>query len=422
MKKNWLRAAALLLTGISLFANGGAILAKTVVKTDVTNYFQQGIVDIELEEYEKRPNGKEGAFTDNQTILPGSTISKIPRVKNEAVDCYIRLKVSHDGGQLQLTDDDILGWNKDLRKVGEYYYYTKVLEHGKSFDVFKEVKIPPEWTSAVSGKDIKIRIDVDAIQSRNFVPSFASSNPWGNIEIENCLYEDGYNFTKFKKGQDSKLEVYLTEKADQLVHAPDDFFTRFGYVLPGDTLSDSISLNNMADKPMALYFGTSKIENGGTLDQMELTITIKRPDGSSDTVYEGKMNTDLQYRLLGTFQPGQEGELLFTIHVPEWLTNKYALDTGMVKWLFMAEFEDNLPKKTPDPDTPPTPTETATAEESVQGATNIPPEGVAGALNIPSSHLRKTGDTGLTPYVIAFAVSAVAFVLIYGRKRKGGKS
>ena len=54
MKKNWLRAAALLLTGISLFANGGAILAKTVVKTDVINYFQQGIVDIELDEYERK--------------------------------------------------------------------------------------------------------------------------------------------------------------------------------------------------------------------------------------------------------------------------------------------------------------------------------------------------------------------------------
>ena len=425
MKKNWLRAAALLLTGISLFANGGAILAKTVVKTDVTNYFQQGIVDIELDEYELRPDGTEGPFTNNQTVLPGSTISKIPRIVNEAVDCYIRLKVSYDGGQLQLTDDNILGWNQDLRKIGDYYYYVKVLEHDKAFDVFNQVKIPSEWTSAVSGKDIKIRIDVDAVQARNFVPAFSSSNPWGNIEIENCLYEDGYNFTKFKKGQDSDLKVYLTEKADQLVHTPDDFFSEFGYILPGDTLTDSVNLKNRANKPMALYFGTNSLETGGTLDKIELKIELKKPDGTTETVYEGLMNTDLEYKLLGTFQPGQEGELLFTLHVPESLTNIYALDAGRVKWLFMAEFEQDVPSNPPsDPpsDTPSTPSTPSTPPAGVQGTNNItPPEGVAGTLNIPSSHLRQTGDAGLAPYMVAFMVSALGFILLLAcGKRKGG--
>ncbi len=429
MKKKWFRMAALVLFGLSLFTSGGGILAKTTVRTDVTSYFEVGIVDIELEEYAIGADGKETSYTDGQKITPGETVSKIPRVTNEGVDCYIRVKLGFETGSKTAQDMDeecLGGLDKNLKKTGEYWYYTKVLKHGESFDIFKEVTFPTVWNEKDEGIAPKVSIQVDAIQARNITPSFNTSNPWGSVEIESCLYEDGYEFNKFKKADEKELSVYLLENGRELVHTPDDFFTAFPCILPGDTLTDSVELRNRFSRPMVLYFASSTVESGGTLDEVELTITCRMPDGSSKKVYEGKLNTDLEYRLLGTFNAGQQGTLEFTLHVPEELGNRYALDSGRVKWLFMAEYEDEAPRTPNEPDEPDDPDAPSpyTPSEGVAGVQNIPSQGVAGVLRVPESHLRQTGDAGLAPYLAVFVISAAGFlaVLLSGRRKRGARS
>lgn len=420
-KRKWLRMTVLWLLILSFLTSGTGVLAKTVVKTDVTNNFQMGIVDIELDEYQKDSQGKETSYKDNLQVMPGETVSKIPRVLNEAVDSYVRIKVDISTdfeSSHPITLDNISGWNKDLVKIGDYYYYKKILGHGKSFDIFDKVTFPSEWDAAEADGNVKINITVDAIQARNFKPNYDSKNPWGDVEIEHCLHEDGYDFNTFKQKGTEKLSVTLIDKAAGLVHKPDDFFINFGYLLPGDTLTDTVAIKNSYSKPMSLYFASNVLESGGTLDELKLKIVLKLPDGTSRTVYEGKLNTDFEYKLLGTFSAGQEGEFIFTVTVPEELQNKYSLDTGKVKWLFMAEFDEDTPKPE-DPKNPPESPQNPPSPSDPPGSTNPP-----ASIPVPTSHIRKSGDTGLLPYVVTFAVSAAGlavFAIAANKQKKKGE-
>ena len=67
--------------------SGGLVYA--MPETSVDNHFETGLVDIELDEYQLDEEGKEEPYTDKQNILPGATISKIPRIHNEG-DVYKR--------------------------------------------------------------------------------------------------------------------------------------------------------------------------------------------------------------------------------------------------------------------------------------------------------------------------------------------
>lgn len=412
-RRKWFRTAAFALLAASFLASGSGILAKTVVKTDVTNNFQVGIVDIELDEYSKDASGKESVYVNELDILPAQTVSKIPRVKNEAVDSYVRLKIDISTNfetDHPITLENISGWNEHLKKVGDYYYYTKILKNGEKFDVFNSVTFPSEWDNTEDGK-VEIKITADAIQARNFVPKFDTKNPWGNVEIEHCLHEDGYDFNKLKKAEDNNLSVTLIDKAEGLVHKPDDFFLNFPYLLPGDTITDSVELKNSYSQPMNLYFASSTMENGGTLDELLVKIVCKLSDGTSRTTYEGKLNTDMEYKLLGTFGPGAEGELIFTVSVPAELKNKYSLDTGKVKWLFMAEFDEPEPEK-PEKPKPPTP-------EKPKPSTPTPKPTPPTTKPVPDTDIRKSGDEGMMPYIIVFLLSAAGIAYMAYDKKKG---
>ena len=55
---------------------------------EVLNGFETGIVDIEITEYQEI-DGNEILWEDDQEIIPGKVISKIPRIRNNGCECYI---------------------------------------------------------------------------------------------------------------------------------------------------------------------------------------------------------------------------------------------------------------------------------------------------------------------------------------------
>ena len=158
--------------------------------------------------------------------------------------------------------------------------------------------------------------------------------------------------------------------------------------MPGDAMTDKVTLRNNYTKPVNLYFGSIASKSGTVLDYMYAKIYFKPSGGSETLIYEGKLNTDMQYRLLATINAGQQGEMIFTISVPTTVDNKYALQKSNIKWLFMAEFEKDKPASVQTPILP--------------------------------THIFKTGDTGLTPYIITMVISGIGllYVLIASKKRK----
>ena len=391
-KHKFVRVSAVVLLLVAFLSSSTNVFAKTVLQTDVLNNFQIGIVDIDLSEYQENDNKTETEFKNNLEVWPGGTVSKIPRIKNKGADAYIRVKVDINDSNIKsnkhLTADNISGWNKDLVKRGDYYYYTKVLKNAQSFDVFKKVSVPAQWDSEAAGQSFDIKISVDAIQAKNFSPNFDEKEPWGNVEIQKCIHENGYDFNTLKAASNQKLSVTLLDKATDLISSPKDFFVNLPYLMPGDAMTDKVTLRNNYTKPVNLYFGSIASKSGTVLDYMYAKIYFKPSGGSETLIYEGKLNTDMQYRLLATINAGQQGEMIFTISVPTTVDNKYALQKSNIKWLFMAEFEEDKPASVQTPILP--------------------------------THIFKTGDTGLTPYLITMVISGIGllYVLIASKKRK----
>lgn len=123
-----------------------------------------------------------------------------------------------------------------------------------------------------------------------------------------------------------------------------DLFDHFGELMPGDTASGELELNNSSDNKINIYFftelGDSNRESAKDLfKEIKLTITH-----SGELIYEGDLEgAELNDAiLLSTLNPGESSKLVYEIEVPTTLNNKYELAENTVIWNFQAqEAEDN---------------------------------------------------------------------------------
>lgn len=323
-------------SGIAAFAAGSSL--------SVTSRITTGVVDIQLTEYQMT-DGKEVEYEDNQIILPGKKISKIPRISNIGNDCYVRAKIEVEG-----TEESIQVYGMDtswIKCSDGYYYYDRILENGQETDLFRGVQIPEDFSQEEEGKDFQIQIDIDAIQSQNFFPDYSAEDPWGEVEILTCTEDGSYNITAMTQTGSRDFAVVYLGDSRKLITNTDDFFVNFPAVQPGDEYSDSLTLYNGVQEPMKLYFSTAdavltQTEDESTakelLEQIQLRITLGK-DGRTEQIYSGalagkELNNGI---LLGTFTEGESAELHFTIEVPEGLDNAYTLSDAAVQWIFSTE-------------------------------------------------------------------------------------
>ena len=316
----------------------GAIYGLTSV--DVTNHFETGIVDIDLEEFQII-DGREMAWEDNPTIWPGDVISKIPRVFNSGNDCYIRAKITFRGTEY-LDESDLQGIGEKWIKADDgYYYYTDILPHGENVDIFQAVSIPEELPEEAEGKTFYINIDVDAIQSKNFTPDFEVAAPWGAVEI--LKNEKGnYDVSTFKQSDSQSFEIVYQADAKKLTKNADDFFVNFPYLMPGDTYSDSVKLENTGSEPILLHFRSNAEDDSELLDKIRLKITSVI-DGKTEVFYEGSLRAAglAKDSILGTIPADSAGEFNFEIYVPHELNNPYSISSSRVQWIFSTEVIEN---------------------------------------------------------------------------------
>ena len=313
-----------------------------MVSVDVTNHFETGIVDISLTEYQ-RIGDSETLWVDSPIVLPGDTISKIPRIHNDGNDCYVRAKVTISAPEGE--DADYLS-GISIGGIGEqwyladdgYYYYSNILPHGEDVDVFQWVKIADNLSNEQQGRLFYVDIDVDAIQSKNFAPDYSSATPWGSVEILLCEKEGMYDISQLKQSDTQSFQIVYQGDAQKLIKSHDDFFTNIPYLLPGDVYSDSVSISNTGAKDIKLYFRSEALDSSELLDKITLKITTDI-NGKEKVFYEGALRAeDLNESLvLGVIPKGEKGTFKFEISVPSELNNKYTILDSYVKWIFSTE-------------------------------------------------------------------------------------
>lgn len=319
----------------------GLIYGRT--SASVTNHFETGIVDIRLAEYQIK-DGKEEAWEDNRLILPGDEISKIPRIYNDGADCYVRAKITvrlaEGMGEEALSGIEFVGMDDRWFKADDGFYYdTEILAHGEDVDLFRVVRISENLPQTGSeGKLFHIDIDVDAVQSKNFVPEFAASVPWGDVEILACGKEGAYDIRTFKRSDTKSFSVVYLEEVNQLITNCNDFFANIPCLMPGDCFSDSLELKNDGNHDRRLYFRSEKTDDSDLPDKIALKITTEI-GGKEKVFYDGTLSAGALAGdvILGVVPGNMSGIFKFEIQVPAELNNVYSISNSAVRWIFSTE-------------------------------------------------------------------------------------
>lgn len=314
---------------------------------EVLNGFETGIVDIEITEYQEI-DGNEILWEDDQEIMPGKVISKIPRIRNNGCECYIRAGIQpseYDSG----LEEYIFGMSSQWIKAEDgYFYYQEPLKKDMEVELFKGVKIPENFSQDYEGAELHLAINVDAIQSKNFVPDFAADSPWGTVTIVKSKSNGDYTIASYQNIERQTLKVEYQGESGSLITNENDFFVNFPVLMPGDEYSDSAVLENDGEKDMDLYFCTEILEESPLLDEimLEITVAVK---GESRKVYQGNIRAEelSSGQILCVLPPGSTGNLGFRISVPEEMDNRYADLESCVKWVFTTEEKKTVPTITP---------------------------------------------------------------------------
>ena len=134
--------------------------------------------------------------------------------------------------------------------------------------------------------------------------------------------------------------------AEKFVFLPgSDLFESFKNVLPGDVLTQTITVRNDKDMQVRIYLRAEPVNQASEefLSKLTLTVTCKDKEIFDAAASETAQLT--KATLLGTFRKNGSTDLTVTLSVPADMGNKYMSAIGVVPWTFIAE-------EIPDDETP----------------------------------------------------------------------
>lgn len=317
----------------------------------VENHIQTGDINIQLEEYQVDSEGNESIYDFNGSVLPGDIISKIPRITNLAEPCYIRVHLTFPKPETQtlsgLSAQNLQGISEKWIPIQDYYYYPDILNTGEVLDFFQSIQIPSDWKNEYANQTLEISIQVDAIQAKNFSPDFSSDAPWGDQIVEICAHNQSEPVIKHPY---ESMYIEFEGNSHKLLTVSEDFFSNLGQLMPGDILSDKLTLKNTTSSNAEFFFRTALPDALpekalDLLEQISLEITL-----DEELLYRGNLkSTSLEEAVsLGIYESGETGCFQFTLSIPKSLNNAYALRETSVKWIFSVENEE-LEITTPPP-------------------------------------------------------------------------
>ena len=160
---------------------------------------------------------------------------------------------------------------------------------------------------------------------------------------------------------DSK--VNYIGKAKEFVFEPGskyslrDLFTEFKEVMPGDKLTQEITVRNDASNKVKvkIYIRSLGAHENSEKFLSKLDLTVKKSDDNEQAyMFDAAANKTAQltdWVCLGTLYSGGEVILDVTLVVPKELDNKYQNEIGYLEWQFMIE---EFPIEVSDPQPPKT--------------------------------------------------------------------
>ena len=126
-----------------------------------------GKVDICLKEY-MLEEGKEVPWKNGKDVLPGGFVSKIPRIRNDGAECYVRATVSFSSqkeSEKPLSLENLEGISSDWVRDGDYFYYKHTVKPGEKVELFQGIRIPWEWKTPDEDNVWKACVRAEAVQA-----------------------------------------------------------------------------------------------------------------------------------------------------------------------------------------------------------------------------------------------------------------
>ena len=136
-------------------------------------------------------------------------------------------------------------------------------------------------------------------------------------------------------------------------HSLTDLFPNFKDVMPGDTLTQKITVNNNADNKVKvkIYIRSLGAHEDSKVFLSQLGLKVdKSDDNEMAYMFDAKANETAQltdWVCLGTLYSGGEVNLDITLNVPTSLDNEFQNKIGYLDWEFMIEefpIEEGDPK------------------------------------------------------------------------------
>ena len=331
------RAALIIAAAFWTLGMADARAAVRSYSVETENHIFTGDVSIALEEYELDEMGMEIPYGDGKQVVPGQTVDKIVKIRNEAEPAWLRAEavcLGADGAFEEMAG----GIGEKWIRRGRYYYYTEPAASGETVCFFRTVTVPAEWDEREAGKSFFVEVTAQAVQAANFTPDFSAEDPWFGVPVETCIHGGGR-----QSGEQEREEyaVIFENGSEGFVKAGDDFFSNFRELMPGDTVRDSVEIGSRYSGSVDIWFRTEQADQTEQEKQLlqKLRLVIKN---GGEQIYDGPLHgggLESGVLLAQGLRRGESRNLSYEIHMPEELNNFYAVRQAGVRWIFRAEYQ-----------------------------------------------------------------------------------
>ena len=120
-------------------------------------------------------------------------------------------------------------------------------------------------------------------------------------------------------------------------YSESDLFDNYKLVMPGDVLTQRITIRNNSGKQVRIYLRAEQVDAQYADFLSRLNLQVSAKDGQIFDAAASQTGQLTENTLLGTFRRGGSTDLVLTLTVPYDLGNEFMCTMGVVPWTFLVE-------------------------------------------------------------------------------------